>query len=423
MTGKIRHPVNTGHLHAHPAAKTVSPSGKLAAGAKKGSIEAAYASLPAPRSGQRTLDLAWHEPVVAKSSRVAEKSSHVAATPSRVAATPSRVAGTPSWAAPAGRPNTGLVSTGQRDYDYAPATMYDAKSKQYKMWFGGPNHGKGGDAIYMATRSKPSDPWKVDPKPVLAAGDSAFDALHVNDPTVVAAPDGTMYMYFSGGSKTSDDPSKGTWNSIGVASSSNGGKTWSTPKKVVGPANPADTSYGAGQPSVVYDSRSRYYYMMYTDTTSNPRTHGGGLVAMRSKSPTFAANDPSTKKMGAISTAAWGGGANADWALDAQTKSFVVASTGGEKNGNVFLHHIKLKADGSGFEPAGQADIDTGKAFADGGPALMRTGQGHLVRNQNGQVQLSGAVMDPSKRNSQADNIVGRPGPNPYQFSIATVET
>ena len=36
---------------------------------------------------------------------------------------------------------------------------------------------------------------------------------------------------------------------------------------VVGPANPNDPSYGAGQPSVIYDPTSNYYIMLFTDST------------------------------------------------------------------------------------------------------------------------------------------------------------
>lgn len=315
--------------------------------------------------------------------------------------------------------NADLLSTGSSDYDYAPTMMYDAIEGIFKMWFGAPNHAEAGDAIYLATRSDPSEAWQVVDTPVFVAGSASFDSLHVNDPSVIEADDGTFYMYYSGGDIDSDSAAQGTWNRVGMTTSTDRGRTWSAGVEIISPANPSQSSYGAGQPSATYNSLNGYYYIVYTDTTSTDKTTGGGLIAQRSLRPDFSSADSSTTYIGLISAEAWGLGAAADWAYDPTTDVFVVATRDGESSGAVFLRGISLDSSGTVFSDIAGFDQDTGVIYEEQS-GILKTSRGFYTAFEDGTVEIAGPVYDSSKV-ARSDNIADRPGDsNPYQWSIQT---
>lgn len=279
-----------------------------------------------------------------------------------------------------------LISSGPNSYSYAPSAMYDASDGKYKVWFGGNNSTGSGDGIFFAESNSPNGPWSK-PQQVFAPEAGKFDQQDACDPSVVKGANGTYYMYYGAASHDSA-ASNGNkaWTSIGVATSPDG-IHWSPGKQIVTPQNPNSPTYGAGQPSVVRDGNQ--FYMLYTDTSADGSQ--GQLYALRSSDPTFQSNVQNYNK----ATGQWvtdspahriplGPGADTDWALD--HGKFVSASTGAGR--------LQLNTDLLG----NSAGVNTSVSLA-GDSALVRNADGSLL-NQNGNINVIGAVNDPSKANN-----------------------
>lgn len=179
-------------------------------------------------------------------------------------------------------------------YNYAPAIIFDHQNL-YRMWWCG-NPGSPGDHILYAQSTSLDGPFtSVDGTAGWQSvfqgtgiGTGTFDARHTCDPNIVLA-DGTYYMYY-GALKEDNDPGLTT---MGVASSPDG-ISWTrlnNGNAILTPAfQQANSSYGVGQPAVVY--RDGLFWMLFIDTTGSGTQYGNGLIgnsifAWRSADPTF----------------------------------------------------------------------------------------------------------------------------------------
>lgn len=215
-------------------------------------------------------------------------------------------------------------------YDYVPSIL-DIGGTLH-MWWCGSTAGDG--ILHAQSENGPAGPWhsfdstvpnSVDvtfrpraQEPGFNPNDNDFfDTLHVCDPSVIRVG-GTFYLYYGGdtlhntiGQNTVEktcacdgiavcgqNQCDGTTR-IGVAMSTNGGRSWqrlndglpivqpawARPGAKVEATNPSP--YGSGQPSVTYvDDR---FYLIYTDSTgaaTNP-VSGAGQFVLRAGDPTF----------------------------------------------------------------------------------------------------------------------------------------
>ena len=185
------------------------------------------------------------------------------------------------------RSTNGPVTGGNSAYNYVPTIMLDGV---YKMWWCGQIPGDHGDNILYAESSSLDGPFASGDQPYLdvfgGTGSGSFDSLHTCDPSVVRV-EGQYYLYY--GAEQSD----GAPTTIGVATGPDG-VSWTrlnNDQPIISPANQQTTSstYGAGQPSVIYlDS---LFHIMFTDTTgAGSLSNGAGQFAWRSSDPTFQSN-------------------------------------------------------------------------------------------------------------------------------------
>ena len=192
-------------------------------------------------------------------------------------------------------------------YDYAPSAIYEpgpGVTRPYKIWWCAqvpyPGHGWGSsswDTIHYADSTTPNGPWgnvQIAFSPTTSS--SSFDNDHTCDPSVVKSG-GKHYLYYGG---LDSIPGDGDLTAIGVAVSTNGGKTFSSlttaPIVTADGGNVRPTalvpgvqySYGAGQPTVIRANGK--FYMVYTDDTGTGGSAYGGIYMLRSTSPKFTAS-------------------------------------------------------------------------------------------------------------------------------------
>jgi hypothetical protein len=191
-------------------------------------------------------------------------------------------------------------------YDYSPSFMKDTDGKYKLWWCGAPDRTttSPGDHVIYSEAGSPGGPWTAPRIVFTPTGNrTRFDGIHICDPSVVKVR-GTYYMYYTG----SNDADLG---GIGVATSVDG-TNW-TP---LNGGNPiitryaAGSTYGAGQPSVVF--LDDWYYMLYYD--SSGRAGPGGYV-LRSRSPLFPLNAAQTQEL------ANSGGRVAFWPYDVSRRA------------------------------------------------------------------------------------------------------
>jgi len=153
------------------------------------------------------------------------------------------------------------------NYDYAPTIMKDGTV--YKMWWCGTWSGQSGDRILYANSSDGIQ-WST-PQMVLAPysgpgwPDATVEGYHNCDPSVVKV-NGIYYMYYDSDYKVN---STLRLTRIFLATSSDG-ISWTkypsntNPKVILQPGS-NNTSYGIGQPSVIY--KDGKFLLYYTDTS------------------------------------------------------------------------------------------------------------------------------------------------------------
>ena len=153
------------------------------------------------------------------------------------------------------------------NYDYAPTIMKDGKV--YKIWWCSTWPGQSGDRILYATSSDGTH-WGT-PRMVLApyAGpgwpNATVEGYHNCDPSAVKV-NGVYYMYYDSDYKVN---STLRLTRIFLATSSDG-ISWTkypsntNPKVIIQPGSNS-TSYGIGQPSVIY--KDGKFLLYYTDTS------------------------------------------------------------------------------------------------------------------------------------------------------------
>jgi predicted GH43/DUF377 family glycosyl hydrolase len=73
----------------------------------------------------------------------------------------------------------------------------------------------------VASAERPDGEWTVAPEPIVEPGVSGgFDELRIREPSVAAADNGTLHLYYTGWAEAGAD------SEIGLATSADGGLTW-----------------------------------------------------------------------------------------------------------------------------------------------------------------------------------------------------
>ena len=173
---------------------------------------------------------------------------------------------------------SGTVDSNPR-YLYAPSILYDETEKLFKLWACG---NRGGDnIIYKQAKTIDklvNDEWKIALSP--SRDDKSFDDDHTCDPSVIQV-ENKYYLYYTGWNEDKDE----SWNKIGVAVSSDGGRTFTrlnSINPIIEPDSSFQGGYGTGQQAVTY--RNGWYYMVYTDVEKGQPDK---IQVIKSKSPTF----------------------------------------------------------------------------------------------------------------------------------------
>ncbi len=146
-------------------------------------------------------------------------------------------------------------------YEYAPSVHFNSGANWVAYYCGTT---PSGDGVYRLATNNGGSTWSADAL-VLEADGSFGEGTHACDPSVVR--NGSIYNLFY----TSESGSGGTKNKIYRATSVDG-INWSKNGVVVDMINPSTTGYGAGQPSVLLDSKRNTWTMYYTDTSLGGNT-------------------------------------------------------------------------------------------------------------------------------------------------------
>ncbi len=135
----------------------------------------------------------------------------------------------------------------------------------YRMWLSGGNPSdlsRINVEVYHAT-SPDGLKWKIDPQPVVRAGaPGSWDDLRIETPAVVKVGS-TYHMYYSG---MNVEGSKQAVGGVGHATSPDGIRWTKDAANPVIVAQPDKFKWGfrgAGEPGVVYDPRTRLFYLYY----------------------------------------------------------------------------------------------------------------------------------------------------------------
>ncbi|NUU26367.1 MAG: family 43 glycosylhydrolase [Streptomycetaceae bacterium] len=303
------------------------------------------------------------------------------------------------------RPSSGPLTGGNSAYEYAPTII--AEGGKYRMWYCGQDpRGKvpGDDILYAESTSLNgpfTGPGGGAPAIVFeGSGGGAFDGQHTCDPSVVKAPDGTYYMYYSAAVHDGE-------TSIGVARSRDG-LSWERMKNtaIIAAAHQKDTGnhYGAGQPSAVY--RDGKFYLIFTDTTgAGALPNGAGQFAWRASTPTFDDTEVFTGNGWQAYTAAnsrafmVANAFSADWQYSDELSAFIVAHHN-EQNQTTLTF---LKGDNLAVQPYAPANF--AGAWVEG-PGIVSRPDKHAVddaKSECGRVPID--VVHASKGSPPQDLV------------------
>jgi hypothetical protein len=232
-----------------------------------------------------------------------------------------------------------LIDPNPSTYLYAPTVMFDETSGHYKMWAcGGATNpaGTGDTVIYKEATTLEglgSAGWQ---QAFFPRFDGKFDHTHACDPSVIRV--GTdFYLYYSGMDERESSPRKDT-TSIGVAKSSDGGRTFTRlngGNPIAGLELPLGSfdpgAYGTGQPAVV-QAPNGYFYMIYTHQEDRPAQskNRSMLRVIRSLDPAFSTWEPVRDINSGLV-----GSYSVDLAFNPSRNQFVVVSNVAQPNNGV----------------------------------------------------------------------------------------
>lgn len=172
-------------------------------------------------------------------------------------------------------------------YNYAPSFIYDETEGLYKIWMCGTGGGGavGGDHILYKEATSLEGLLRAPPRIALAPSldPTKFDQVHACDPNVYRVGN-LYYLTYSG---NTDNTSLPAITRIGMAVSTNGGRTFTRlhdGTHIIENPNTVADAYGDGQSAVV-QANDGYYYMIYTDFPGG--TNAGCERVIRSPDPAF----------------------------------------------------------------------------------------------------------------------------------------